>query len=123
MLGDANTLVASLVTGREDQHRSAAAMARIHGRLEIGEAVLGESCWVLERKYRMPRREVAVIVRDLLGSRDFVAWDPELADRALARMHSSPRFSFVDCLLIERAVAGESVLTFDRDLARAIERS
>jgi predicted nucleic-acid-binding protein len=98
-------------------------MARAHGRLEIGEAVLGESCWVLERKYGMSRREVAMVVRDVLGSRDFVAWDPELADRALARMHSSSRFALVDCLLLERAVAGESVLTFDRDLARAIERS
>jgi predicted nucleic-acid-binding protein len=123
MLGDASTLVAALVSDREEQHRSAVATARIHGRLEIGEAVLGESCWVLERTYGLPRREVAMIVREMLGSRDFVAWDPELADRALARMHSSPRFSFVDCLLIERALSGEQVLTFDRDLARAIEQS
>ena len=123
MLGDANTLVAALVSDREEQHQSAVEMARIHGRLEIGEAVLGESCWVLERKYGVPRRAVAMIVRDMLNSRDFVAWNPELADRALARMHSSPRCAFVDCLLLERAVSGESVLTFDRDLARAIERS
>jgi hypothetical protein len=38
-------------------------------------------------------------------------------------MQASPRFSFVDCLLLERAIAGETVLTFDRDLARAIERA
>ncbi len=122
MLGDANTLVAALVSGREVQHRSVVAMARIHGRLEMGEAVLGESCWVLERTYAMRRRDVAMIVREALGSRDFVAWDPLLADAALARMHLSPRFSFVDCLLLERAALGEAVFTFDHDLARAIER-
>jgi hypothetical protein len=38
-------------------------------------------------------------------------------------MHASPRFSFVDCLLLERAIDGASVLTFDLDLARAIERA
>lgn len=123
MLGDANTLVAALVAGREGQHRSAIATARIHGRLVIGEAVLGEVCWVLERQYGMSRRDVAMLVSAALDSDHFVAWDPDVADAALARMQASPRFSIVDCLLLERAVAGEPVLTFDRDLARAIERS
>jgi predicted nucleic-acid-binding protein len=123
MLGDPNALVATLVVGREDQRRTVVETAGIHGRLEMGEAVLGEACWVLERRYGMPRRDVATIVRAALGSRQFVAWDPDLADSTLARMESSPRFSFVDCLLIERAVSGEAVLTFDRDLARAIGRT
>jgi predicted nucleic-acid-binding protein len=123
MLGDANTLVSALVSGREEQHRTAVATARIHGRLEIGEAVLGEACWVLERTYGTPRRDVATIVRAALGSRQLVAWDPDLADAALTRMQSDPRFALADCLLLARAAAGESVLTFDRDLARAIERS
>jgi predicted nucleic-acid-binding protein len=123
MLGDANTLVAALVSDREEQHRTDVAAARIHGRLEIGEAVLAEACWVLERTYGMPRRDVAAIVRAALGSRHFVAWDPDLADVALTRMQSSPRFALADCLLLARAAAGASVLTFDRDLARAIERS
>jgi predicted nucleic-acid-binding protein len=122
MLGDANAIVAALVAGRDEQHRSAVAMARVHGRLEMGEAVLGEACWVLERTYGMPRREVATVVRATLGSRDFIAWDPDLADRALARMYSSPKLAFVDCLLVERALSGETVLTFDRAVARAIER-
>jgi predicted nucleic-acid-binding protein len=123
MLGDANALVAALVPGRDMQRRVGQDMARTNGPLEIGEAVLAEVCWVLERTYRVQRRMVAVLVRDALGSRDFRAWDPELADRALDRMHDSPRFAFVDCLLLERAIAGEPVLTFDLDLARAIERS
>jgi predicted nucleic-acid-binding protein len=123
MLGDANALVAALVSGRDEQHRSAVEMARIHGRLEMGEAVLGEVCWVLERTYGMPRRDVATLVQAALGSRDFIAWDSDLADRVLARMHSSPRLAFVDCLLVERALSGERVLTFDRAVARAIERA
>jgi len=123
MLGDANALVAALVPGRDAQRRTVTDAARVHGPLQIGESVLAEVCWVLERTYRMPRSEVAVLVRAALGSRDFRAWDPDLADTALARMHSAPRLSFVDCLLVERALAGETVLTFDRGLARAIERS
>jgi predicted nucleic-acid-binding protein len=123
MLGDANTLVAALVPGREVQHRTAIDAARIQGPLEIGEAVLAEVCWVLERVYGVDRRNVATILRGALAGRHFAAWDPGVADSALARMESSLRFSFVDCLLIERAVAGEQVLTFDRDLASAIEKS
>jgi len=123
MLGDANSLIAGLVLGRELQHQVAVGAAREQGPLLIGEAVMAEVCWVLQRMYGIARRDVATIVRDSLDGNRFVAWDAELADSALARMHASPRFSFVDCLLLERAVAGESVLTFDRGLARAIERS
>jgi predicted nucleic-acid-binding protein len=123
MLGDANSLISGLVPGREAQQREAIAAAREQGPLVIGEAVMAEVCWVLQRSYGTPRADVATIVHDSLDGARFVAWDPDLADRALDRMHSSPRFSFVDCLLLERAEAGESVLTFDRDLARAIRRT
>jgi len=123
MLGDANSLISGLVPGRETQQRVAVAAAPEQGPLVIGEAVMAEVCWVLQRMYGIARPDVAIIIRDALDGNRFVAWDPDLADSALARMHSSPRFSFVDCLLLERAALGEPVLTFDRDLARAIERS
>jgi predicted nucleic-acid-binding protein len=123
MLGDANSLISGLVPGRETKHRIAVAAAHGHGPLVIGEAVMAEVCWVLQRNYGIARRDVATIVRDALDGNRFIAWDPELADSALARMHDSPRFAFVDCLLLERAMEGESVLTFDLDLARAIERA
>jgi predicted nucleic-acid-binding protein len=123
MLGDANTLVAALVAGREEQHQVAIGVARERGPLVIGEAVMAEVCWVLQRMYGIVRRDVATMICDALDGRRFIAWDPDLADSTLARMESSPRFSFVDCLLIERAASGDPVLTFDRDLARAIERS
>lgn len=123
MLGDANALVAALVPGRDAQRRKATDAARANGPLQIGEAVLAEVCWVIERTYHLPRSAVAILVRAALGSRDFRAWNPSLADAALFRMEREPRFAFVDCLLLERAVAGEPVLTFDRDLARAIERA
>ena len=123
MLGDANTLISGLVSEREAQQRVAVAAAREQGPLVISEAVMAEVCWVLQRNYGIARRDVATIVHDALDGNRFIAWDPELADSVLARMHSMPRFAFVDCLLLERAVAGEPVLTFDRDLARAIERA
>jgi predicted nucleic-acid-binding protein len=123
MLGNANAMVAALVSGREDQRRATTDMVRERGRLEIGEGVLCEACWVLERTYRIPRSVVAEMARTVLGSPQFVAWDPALAESALSRMESEPRFALVDCLLLERAVAGESVFTFDRNLARAIERA
>jgi predicted nucleic-acid-binding protein len=121
MLGDANALVAALVAGRDGQYRVAAGAARDQGALVIGEAVMAEVCWVLERTYGTARRDVATLVGDSLDGIRFVAWDTDLAGLALARMHSSPRLAFVDCLLVERALSGESVLTFDRAVARAIE--
>lgn len=123
MLGDANALVAALVSGQEAQHQVVVGAARAQGALVIGEAVMAEVCWVLQRRYGIARRDVATIVRDALDGNRFIAWDTDLADLALARMHSAPRLSFVDCLLVERALAGESVLTFDRAVARAIERA
>jgi predicted nucleic-acid-binding protein len=109
MLGDANALVAALVAGRDGQCRVAAGAARDQGAL------------VIERTYGTARRDVATLVGDSLDGIRFVAWDTDLAGLALARMHSSPRLAFVDCLLVERALSGESVLTFDRAVARAIE--
>lgn len=123
MLADANALISGLVPGREAQQRVAVAAAREQGPLVIGEAIMAEVCWVLQRMYGLPRADVATIVRDALDGIRFVAWDTDLADRTLTRMHSLPQLSFVECLLLERAVAGESVLTFDRAVARAIERA
>jgi predicted nucleic acid-binding protein len=123
MLGDANALVAALVSGQEARHRVVVGAAREQGALVVGEAVMAEVCWVLQRTYGIARCNVATIVRDSLDGIRFIAWDTDLADLALARMEREPRFAFVDCLLIERAIAGEAVLTFDRDLARAIERA
>ena len=123
MLGDADALVSALVSGQEARQMMVVDAVREQGALVIGEAVMAEVCWVLQRTYGIARRDVATIVHDALDGNRFVAWDPDLADSALVRMHASPRLSFVDCLLLERAELGDSVLTFDRDLATAIERS
>lgn len=120
-LADTNVVVSLLLPSRDEQHREAASFVREHGPLEVGEAVLAECCWVLERRYRMKREDIASLLRGALNTDQLTAWDPALVDRALDLMEYLPRLSVVDCLLLSRSFDGHSVLTFDRRLQRALE--
>lgn len=120
-LADANVVVRLLLPLRGEQHREAVTFVQAHGPLEVGEAVLAESCWILERRYRMKRADVAMLLRGALNSDELISWDPALVDRALDLMEYLPRLSVVDCLLLARSFNGHSILTFDRRLARALE--
>ena len=121
-LADANVVVSLLLAVRGEQHREAVGHAREHGPLIVGESVLAESCWVLERRYRLKRADLASLLRGALDAQALTAWDPPLVDRALDLMERLPRLSVVDCLLAVRAFDGHRVFTFDRRLAKALEQ-
>ena len=119
---DTNALLSVLLPGHGDDHRAVVERARDLGGLVVCEAVLAETLRVLENVYGMGRRDAAVVVRDILGTEGIDAWEPFLADEALRLMAASPKLSIVDSILAVRARLGHAVLTFDRGLAREIER-
>lgn len=122
MLVDANAVVGLLVESRGRQHREAVAFATERGPLSVGESVLVETCWVLERSYGMSRSTVAALLRAALATEELVSWDPDVSERALHIMERLPSLSIVDSLLLARAADGNAVFTFDRRLLRAVER-
>jgi predicted nucleic acid-binding protein len=121
-LADTNVVVSLLLPLRGEQHREALACARAHGPLAVGEAILAETCWVLERRYRLKRTDVAALLREAFEAEDLTAWDPVLVERALALMERMPRLSIVDCILAVRVSNGDRVFTFDRRLEKALEQ-
>lgn len=120
MHADTNAVLSALLPQRV-HHALAQEIIRANRPVIVGESVLAEACWALERSYEIPRRDVAVILREALESGEFRAWNPELAAFAVELMEAKPQLAFVDCILAARAAYGEEVLTFDRALARAIE--
>lgn len=121
MLADANAVLHVLLPERGADHRVAVEAVVANRPVVVGEGVLVEVCWALERGYGIARRDVARIMAEALASGDFVAWEPRVAEYALALMEHVPRLAIMDCILAARAAYGEEVLTFDRALARAIE--
>ncbi len=89
----------------------------------VPESLFVEAEWVLRRRYGLARREIAGVLQGLFDSAPFEAWDPPLATFALRIMAEEPRLDLADCLLAARHVLGEGeIVTFDRLLARTIER-
>jgi predicted nucleic acid-binding protein len=118
---DTNALLSVLIPGRSD-HRAVVEGVRKFGGVAVCESVLAETVWVLEDAYGIERAAGAALIREVLSTEGIDAWDPDLADGALQLASDSPALGIVDCLLAVRARRGHAVLTFDRGLARAIER-
>lgn len=120
-LVDTNILVSALVPSRREQHLAALALAETDSPYVVCEAVLIETCWVLSASYGVDNSRIAQLLTGVLGSEQLTAWDPQLAERSLRLLATQPDLGIVDCLLLARSLEGDSVLTFDRRLARAIQ--
>ena len=86
----------------------------------VGLVVLLELVWVSETCYGASRAEIANIVRRILGIRQLVVEDAEIAWRAL-RLFESSKADFADCLVERMAAAAgcTAVMTFDKAAAKA----
>ena len=122
MIGiDANVLVRYLA--QDDAHQAARATAFIEslsseapGFLPV--VALVETVWVLSRAYQLPRPHLAVLVEQLLRTRELVVEHAHAARLALAR-YQSGEADFADALIAETArLAGRTeTVTFDRKAA------
>jgi predicted nucleic-acid-binding protein len=86
----------------------------------IGQVVLVETVWVLQRLYGASAQEIRECVSDLLSSRNIVVENREVVARALT-VGEENACSLTDALITAAAlIAGCSkTLTFDRGAVRA----
>lgn len=120
---DTNVLVRLLV--KDDQRQGRRAAALVEGALDAGEAifvpevVLVEAVWVLDRRYRFHRREIAAVLHGLVSSREVAFEDRDRVHRALRAYEQGPS-GFSDYLIREQARSADcsAVHTFDRQLLR-----
>lgn len=120
---DTNVLVRLLV--KDDVRQGKRAAALVEGALDAGEAIfvpevtLVEAVWVLGRRYRFDRGEIAGALSGLISSRDVEFEDRDRIHRAL-RAYEQGRGGFSDYLLREqsRSAGCNTVYTFDRKLLR-----
>ncbi|MBA3259840.1 MAG: type II toxin-antitoxin system VapC family toxin [Gemmatimonadales bacterium] len=120
---DTNVLVRFIV---EDDARQTAAAAKLIDQavaadrpLFISGIVLCEFVWVLGGSYRVPRAEIARVLRELLRARHLAFDAPDQLVRALdAFLHG--KGDFADYLIREqgRAAGCDTVATFDRALLK-----
>ena len=121
VVADTNAVLAFLLDDRPAERRMVADWVEEHGALLVTEAVLIETCWVLSGGLSAARVELVQHVRKVIASSSFSTWDDDLVDMTLQLMERHPRLAPVDCILAARARRGDTVVTFDRRLAQALE--
>ena len=117
-LVDANVLLRFLLNDIPEQ--SDVARRAIESGAAVEIEVVAEVVYVLQRVYEVPRKEIAGVLGDLC---------PKLACSRMSTLiealeaYGSTTLDFVDCVLLASAkVEHTDVLTFDKKLAKAIER-
>lgn len=85
----------------------------------ISAVVLAEISWVLARRHKLDRSDIARTIRDLLETAELVIENAEAAYRALGIYLGSASVEFADALISETAsLAGaDETVTFDRAAA------
>ena len=120
---DTNVLVRYLV--EDDARQTAASVALINRAIAdeetlfLSHVVVCETVWVLHVSYRVGRREIADVLRNLLRARHLSFNASDQLVRALDA-YEGGKGDFADYLLREHARAAdcENVATFDRVLLR-----
>ncbi|MBW4092741.1 MAG: type II toxin-antitoxin system VapC family toxin [Proteobacteria bacterium] len=117
---DTNVLVRFLTWDDEPQAALAAQAIEAAETVVLPTVVLCETVWVLRRAYKLPPREIAATLRDLIDSKP-VEVDRVAAEAGLALLDRGG--DFADGVILhdaERAGAAQLV-TFDRALAALAE--
>ena len=114
---DTNVLVRFLTW--DDERTSALAAEAIEGAeaLILSTVVLCETVWVLRRAYRLPHREIAATLRDLIESRT-VELDRPAVEAGLALLERGGDFADGVVLFDARRARVSRLVTFDRSLRR-----
>ena len=117
---DTNVLVRFLVDDDPAQCRRARVLvkrAADRKGVYISDIVLCETVWVLSRAYRLQRKDICRVLRQLLMAREVTLASPDAAAGALDA-YEKKKGDFADYLILEHAQAAgcRTVVTFDRAL-------
>lgn len=85
----------------------------------VSTVVLAETVWVLERSYRLDKREVMSVIELLLGTRQFLLAERDLVQSAFL-LYSENSLGFTDAFIgeVDRAAGCSATATFDRKAAK-----
>ena len=115
---DANVILRYLLDDVAEQ-ADAAEKAIREGAICLPE-VLAEVVYVLDGVYKCSRSEIAATLQNFLEE---IEMEHKAAAVYALRLYGKTKLDFVDCLLAARAkVLGENIITFDKDLIKAIGR-
>jgi predicted nucleic-acid-binding protein len=118
---DTNILVRLLTRDDTKQAERARALldqqSSVDGAFFIGDVVLAELAWTLERTYRMERSGIAKAMQSLL---DNVTLEFESRDtlRTAVTLFAAKGVGFPDCMIVAKAAASgcSSLVTFDKTM-------
>jgi predicted nucleic-acid-binding protein len=127
VIPDTNVLLRYLLNDVPEQYAAAETFfERVRAgqqRAIILEAVLIECVYILTRQYNATRSDAAAALIGLLQYKGIANPDKGVLIDALDRF-AATKLDPVDCLLLARAVQGGlNIFTFDKELAKAVERS
>ncbi len=120
---DANIILRYLTNEPVEQAEGAARLfeAVARGDLEVllEEVVIAEVLWTLSSFYRMPRRDIADVLLEVLAERNIHTTDSDAARLALI-LFSERNLDFADALLAAKALQSDDriIYSFDRDFDR-----
>jgi predicted nucleic-acid-binding protein len=116
---DTNVVVRFLVNDDAAQARRARALIETNP-VFVPVTVLLETEWVLRGGYKLPRTEVARLLRALLGLPDLATEDPQRI--ALALDWHAAGIDFADALHLAWSPGAERFATFDEKLVKAAKK-
>ncbi len=113
---DTNVLVRFLTW--DDETEAALAAEAIEGAdaVILSTIVLCETVWVLRRAYKLPHREIAAILRELMDSKS-VELDRPAAEAGLALLERGGDFADGVILFDAGRARASHLVTFDQSLA------
>jgi predicted nucleic-acid-binding protein len=117
---DTNVLLRALVDDPIDPAQCAAARALVAraGQVRVASIVFVETLWVLHKRYRAARDEVARVARELLDHPRYRIEASDELSQAL-EIFSTNSIDFADAVaLADARRAGIALHTFDRRLAK-----
>ncbi len=124
MIGlDTNVLIRVLMDDGDPQVTIARAYFTRHCGPEdpafVSVVVLAETVWVLESRYRLSKREILSVLRQLLATPHFFLAERD-AVRAAIALYSENSLGFADALIAElnRRAGCSATATFDRRAAK-----
>jgi predicted nucleic-acid-binding protein len=116
---DTNVLVRLIVGDDEAQQRCALEMVEAAGLVAVSATALCELVWVLDRRYAVPRPDIAAAIRALLGMRTIAAHRPAI-EAGLTMLEAGGDFADGVIAYDGQWLGGETFVSFDRKAVKLL---
>lgn len=119
---DANIILRIILRDNEELFERAKSVIRME-KCTVFNEIAAEVVYVLNRVYKIDRKELAEAVLEILGVENIEPDEPEVLKAAL-KAYAGNSLDFADCLLIGyHMVYGCEICTFDAKLNKALQKT